>query len=238
MEAGNTDVERILLAHGAKRPVMSYDEFMKLSQSGEAEKVEEAIRNGVSPNTRRNDLDTTALYYAAAYGHADVAEILLKHGADVNAEDWGITALHGAAYEGHADVVEVLLKYGADINAKDGDGDTALDVAISKGHAEVARVLRAHGAKLPAMSDDEFMELCKSGKTEEVEAALKDGANPNAKGKYGHAVLYRAVSSRRAPIVELLLQYGADVNAKDMDGETALYRAAYEGYSDVVEILL
>ena len=79
---------------------------------------------------------------AASNGHADVTEVLLKHGADVNAKgDFGYTALMEAARGSliiaasgyYAKTAEILLKHGADVNAKSDAGLTALMEAASKG---------------------------------------------------------------------------------------------------------
>ena len=60
-------------------------------------------------------------------------EILLSHGADVNARDRGkLTPLHRAASYAQADVVELLLMHKADRHAKSWDGKTALDYATEK----------------------------------------------------------------------------------------------------------
>ena len=44
---------------------------------------------------------------------------------------------------------------------------------------------RAEAQQLPAMSDSGFLNLCKSGNTAKIEAAIKNGANVNAKHNYG-----------------------------------------------------
>ena len=78
--------------------------------------------------------DCTPLHWAVnipgAYGHKEIAKLLLKAGADVNSIDKnGLTPLHSAAQKGLKDTVEVLLQAGAYINAKSKSGKTPLDVA-------------------------------------------------------------------------------------------------------------
>jgi GA-binding protein transcription factor beta len=47
---------------------------------------------------------------AASEGHASIVEVLLKHGADVNAKDMlKMTALHWATEHNHQEVVELLI---------------------------------------------------------------------------------------------------------------------------------
>ena len=137
-----------------KRPAMSDWEFVELCRSGSAREVDEALQNGANVNAvdKFGNLGWRALHWAACEGHADVIEVLLKHGANVNAKDnGGWTALHWAAKLGHADVVEVLLKHGADVNARDDRGWTALHVA---GNADVAEILLQHGADINAKDND------------------------------------------------------------------------------------
>ena len=78
----------------------------------------------------------------AAFGHKEIAELLIAKGADVNARGFfGSTTLHGAALDGHKEIAELLITKGADVNAKDDGGDTPLDGA----DGETADFLRKHG---------------------------------------------------------------------------------------------
>ena len=67
-------------------------------------------------------------HYAARSGHEKICEMLLDHGAHVNAltRSGAATALHRAAYQGHEEVTHMLLKRGADVTLQDSDGKTAL----------------------------------------------------------------------------------------------------------------
>lgn len=85
----------------------------------------------------------TPLNSAAAARHREVAEMLLDHGADVEACEHGFTPLHSAAHNGDLDLTELLLVCGADPVRRTADGRTALDLALEAGHAEVAERLQA-----------------------------------------------------------------------------------------------
>ena len=72
--------------------------------------------------------------WAAYQGDALSVDILLKHGADVNAKDLaGLTPLHWAVVRGNKLCIRYLLERGADISAKDENGKSAKDMAQSIG---------------------------------------------------------------------------------------------------------
>jgi len=72
------------------------------------------------------------LMLASISGSAELAKLLIAHGAQVNAANpGGITALMIAAANDHASVVELLLSSGADVDARSEDGRTALGIAQS-----------------------------------------------------------------------------------------------------------
>ena len=69
--------------------------------------------------------------------------------------------------------------------------------------------------KRPAMDDEHFLIICALGNTQDVIEAIQNGANINAKDKYGRTALILAVEGGHTGTAELLLKLGADVNAKD-----------------------
>ncbi len=91
----------------------------------------------------------TALHRAAAYGHRDAAEALLRAGAAVDAVNAdGATPVLRAARWGHDEVVGLLLAHGAKAGATDASGRTAAEWAAAKQHAGVAAALAAAGRPL------------------------------------------------------------------------------------------
>lgn len=73
----------------------------------------------------------TPLHEAANYGYIDIAELLIKYGADINdpggPKCGGITPLHDAAVCGHTGLINLLIERGADPRLKTDKGETVLD---------------------------------------------------------------------------------------------------------------
>ena len=73
------------------------------------------------------------------------------------------------------------------------------------------------------MTDEEFLKLCRSGTAQEVAEAIRNGANVNAKNKYGWtALMYASRDNPNPEVITALVKAGADVNVKDKNGLTAL----------------
>ena len=93
----------------------------------------------------------------------------------------------------------------------------------------------------PPMSDDDFVEICKSGDTTKVEKEIINGANVESFSYQDHrkdSALMWATRKGQSEVVKILLQNGADINAKNLYGTTALMWSARKGYPEVAEILL
>ena len=93
--------------------------ILRASADGNVALLKKLIAEKWDPNAS-NDIGQTGLHLAAMWGHPEVAELLLKAGANVNvANDWGVTPLHYAVENrgNNYDVVKVLLKHGADPSA-------------------------------------------------------------------------------------------------------------------------
>lgn len=81
--------------------------------------------------------------FAASGPFANIVELLLNEGAEVNLRTlWKAGALTFAAAEGNLNVVEILLRYEADISFVDDDENTALNVAKNNNLQEVVKLLQ------------------------------------------------------------------------------------------------
>ena len=83
---------------------------------------------------------------AATTGHANVCEILLKHGADIEAQSDRTkdTALSLACSSGRYEVVDLLLNRGANKEHRNVSDYTPLSLAASGGYVNIIKLLLQH----------------------------------------------------------------------------------------------
>lgn len=138
-----------------------------------------------------------ALMAAAAGGDAKSVELLLKHGANPNAQPalseegflfgGGRSALMWAAYRGNTKIMKLLVDAGAQVNAEAGLG-TPLSQAAWADRTAAAHWLIERGADVNQMTHmDGYTPLHWAASTESSDARLvklllRNGANPNAEG--------------------------------------------------------
>lgn len=73
------------------------------------------------------------MHNACSYGHIEVTEMLIKHGACVNAPDlWQFTPLHEAASKSRVEVCSLLISNGADPMILNCHSKTAIDLAATR----------------------------------------------------------------------------------------------------------
>ncbi|CAD5123429.1 DgyrCDS11779 [Dimorphilus gyrociliatus] len=195
-----------------------------------------------------------ALFEAAVHGHADCVQLLLKHGADVNAQSSsntspsngssvnGNTALHYAACAGHVDVVKVLVEAGANVEEQNENGHTPLMEAASAGHVPVSKLLLDYGAGINTHSN-EFKEsaltlACYKGHLEMVKFLLSAGADQEHKTDEMHTALMEASMDGHVEVAKLLLDSGAQVNMPAESFESPLTLAACGGHTDLAMVLI
>jgi ankyrin repeat protein len=93
----------------------------------------------------------TPLHYAAASGDEDIARLLLKRGARVDAvsppASGSFTPLMMAAREGKPDMAVFLLRQGANPQLKNTEGLSAAQIAERAERADIATAIREHQGK-------------------------------------------------------------------------------------------
>ena len=101
------------------------------------------LSQGADINAQTEETQETALTLACCGGFLEVADFLIKAGADL--ELGASTPLMESSQEGHLELVRYLLEAGASVNAITGTGDTALTYACENGHTDVADLLLQYG---------------------------------------------------------------------------------------------
>jgi ankyrin repeat protein len=200
------------------------------------------IEEHVDLDSRQAD-GTTALAWAAHWGHLDTIDLLLRGGANVNlGTDLGVTPLALAARNGNVPMVERLLSAGANPSLSSSTGETPLMVAAHAGQEAIVRALLAKGAKPDAAEtatrQTPLMFAIAEGHAGVVKALLDAGADPRARSTGGFSPLLFAARHGDVASARLLLDAGVDVNEAARDGSTALVIAAASGREQAAIVLL
>jgi hypothetical protein len=159
-----------------ERPV----DLLEAANRGCKDAAEWLLNRGLDPNLKAPH-GGVPLVEAALWGRAQIVDLLLESGANVNiASSSGWTALTAAAFRsGSGSTIDLLLRHGAAVNLHSQDGTTALMFAARHQDPAVVKELLAWGADIDAV----------------------DG--------YGKTALSHAEEERRPEIVKLLKRASA-----------------------------
>ena len=185
----------------------------------------------------------TALHFAVQEKHADVVEVLIDAGADIETKnDEGRSPLLVASISGELTTVKMLIKAGADVRATDAERDTCLIFAAHHGHTDTVRYLVA----LPEVDlNHQDSTNCTAlhvavqvKHADVVEVLIDAGADIETKNDEGGSPLHMPSLLGALTTVTKLVKAGADVRATDDERNTCLILAAYFGHTDTVRYLV
>ncbi|KAH8986029.1 ankyrin repeat-containing domain protein, partial [Lactarius akahatsu] len=181
---------------------------------------------------------STPLHLASSKGNAETVELLLKHGADVHAQDQDhSTPLHLAP-------------------SQDRSRSMGFDPESSKGSAKMCGYYSSTGRMpthwmrstrclciwhLHAQDRNHWTPLHLASltwNTETMRLLMEHEADVNARCLAHLTPLHLASYRGNSETVELLLQHGADVHARDRDQSTPLHVASCCGNLDPVQRLI
>lgn len=176
---------------------------------------------------------------------AELCQILLKRGADINFFFEKETPLIAAIESENEELVNCLLTQNVDVNLVDQEtGETPLFVAVRKGNANIVKILLQRGAKIdeinPNTKTTALWLACQQGLLQVVKELVKFGADVQKERQpKGISPLHIATYEKHSEVVKVLLIAGADVNKPRPDTQLApLLIAAYNGDINTIKVLL
>jgi ankyrin repeat protein len=243
----NKDVVDVLLFHGARPDHIDAWGYSPL-QTAVAKNRENNIRILFSHGLQIiPEKDDTLTFLHFSYGKANlrIANLLIEHGANVNAQNKeGSNPLRIAALHGDTNLIQLLLSKGAtpDIFVAAGMGDTN----------RIEQLLKTNPQLIHTHDNDTWTPLhwaAYNNQLEVVRQLLRHGADVNAtteclprnamKGKrLGDTPLLFAVMQNHKDLAVELLAHGANVNASGEDNETPLYVASSYGRDELATLLV
>ena len=195
----------------------------------------------------------TVLHFACSGGHAEIAELLLKNGADIEAKTkYDLTPLNIACDSNHADVVRFLIKNNANIETLDKDCRNIFHIACEKGNTDIIRYLltlpesfalmqqNAYyiGTPLAIACNGNHLDIVNLfvGKDANIEAPRKRSKIPNMTTfmQLMPACIQEKKTGHRFPLNERKIL----MEQRNKGGFTPLQIACYNGHLDIIKLLV
>lgn len=269
VRVGEDKICQLLLKAGAKvdatfsmdhngTPVSGCTALYVAATLGQLSSCRVLLANGAQVDAA-NDLGYTPLMAALDGGHADVVDLLLKSGADVNPKViaridvkglGGATALYIATRKEDLASIRKLLKSGADVNRRSGNGWTPLKSAAQQGNVDIVKALLNAGADPNIADNTNYTPLMNAVSGEHVDIVkllLKFKADPNVQSgdnsededwEAGRTALMDAALSGNVSIAHELLKHGANSNLRTAKGRSALHSAVFSANAEMVSLIL
>jgi hypothetical protein len=143
-----------------KQQAMLNKQLIQAMGDDDATEVAKLLAMGADSNARCEinlpglaESDSPPIYAAAYLKRNEIVQLLIRHGADVNAAGgWCGPALTAAVAAGNEEGVEYLLEAGANVNAKGGVNGTAVQQAVLLNYTDILKTLLFAGADVNAQT--------------------------------------------------------------------------------------
>jgi hypothetical protein len=185
--------------------------MIRAADEGKIEEVRKYLQDDTIDVNWTDAQGFSALMRACQNGHDHLVEILLDHGANIEATSLlqKENALTISCRNGHVSTCKLLLDRGATIDTKDRYGNEPLHYACTSNSHHILKLLLNRGANINTTSDRGCTPLhraCFWGHTECVQELLNNGVDTEIKTKAGRTPLDIAQDRRFQTVIEVLMK--------------------------------
>lgn len=184
-------------------------------------------------------VDNDSLNLATSKGYADIVNLLINKGINVNQKDSdSCNPLHWAAQEGYLKIAKVLIENGCNLNELNKCGLTPLYTAASENRFELVKYFVEHGAIVDLSLSESPFQIAVSRKYYKIaKYLLENGADVNFIADDGVSALFWAVLKNDNKMISFLKEHGAKedldnyygVTIKDLD-DTKIKKKVYNEF--------
>lgn len=218
--------------------LMMTKELHSVIFSRNVEEINRLIADGVSPDYK-DRRGRTLLSLAAACGYVDMAEALIKQGADINLnnqDDLGYTPLIESSREGKPEMVKYLVEKGADLERGDTRNGTALLHAVISAHSNILEILIDAGANVNTTDTDGntplhyLSQYAKKWGSSVTTYAIVNGKREEIKPEVSRY-------QKHLDIARMLLEHKAAPEAKNRASVFPMHEAAASNSHEMIALL-
>lgn len=221
------DAEREEIEDGSGMP---YTPLMMAAGSGNIEAIQLLLDKGVDLTTQDQDF-CDAFRHAAKSGQLAVCQLLVQHGAEVDAESWGdcariVTSLTCAAEGGNLAILQMVVDARRQAQAKlaePGELVAAIEIAVKAGKVNSVLTLCSQQFELELIAQPFAMKKAKEWMVTAIRAgdiAMMEALHTILQSQFtgwqldGHAMCLEAMAAQKHDAVAWLVHnFRIDINA-------------------------
>ncbi len=219
--------------------------------------IEAIINNRANLDIQSSEDKNTALHLAVNDCNADIINMLIESGANLNIQNndgytplmlaflYGEDMIHSDECPRYTEFVLNLINGGSDLSLRDADGDTILHLATYIGDVDIVRAC----AEKIMENGGNIHERGKLENTPLHVAALYDfgeimgyfvaeGADINAVNGEGDTVAHLLANNGNLTMMRRFIDNGLDLNVINAAGRTPLGEAVFMNYGNVARLLI